>query len=62
MSRYFNTVLAASSFAFLTLLVWSGLFLLSRLAINGVLLSEVAILAPVILLALLALYYYSKPS
>ncbi|MCD8476668.1 MAG: hypothetical protein LRY68_00890 [Sulfurospirillum sp.] len=47
---------------FLTLLVWSGLFLLSRLAINGVLLSEVAILAPVILLALLALYYYSKPS
>ncbi|NCD11587.1 MAG: LptF/LptG family permease [Epsilonproteobacteria bacterium] len=62
MSRYFNTVLVASSFAFLTLLVWSGLFLLSRLAINGVLLSEIAILAPVLLLALIALYYYSKPS
>jgi len=60
MGRYFNMALAASSFAFITLVVWSGLFLLSRLASNGVIFSEVAILLPIILLFFIALQFYSK--
>ncbi|ARU47427.1 hypothetical protein Sdiek1_0244 [Sulfurospirillum diekertiae] len=60
MGRYFNMALVASSFAFVTLIVWSGLFLLSRLAANGVILSEIAILFPIILLVGIAAYFYSK--
>lgn len=60
MGRYFNMALVASSFAFVTLVVWSGLFLLSRLAANGVILSEIAILFPIILLVGIAAYFYSK--
>jgi len=60
MGRYFNMALIASSFAFVTLVVWSGLFLLSRLAANGVILSEIAILFPIILLIGIAAYFYSK--
>lgn len=60
MGRYFNMALIASSFAFVALIVWSGLFLLSRLAANGVLLSEIAILFPIILLVATAIYFYSK--
>ncbi|AFL67558.1 LptF/LptG family permease [Sulfurospirillum barnesii] len=60
MGRYYNTAWVASVFAFITLLIWSGLFLLSRLAINGVLLSEIAILAPILLLGFVALYFYAK--
>lgn len=60
MGRYFNMALIASSFAFVALIVWSGLFLLSRLAANGVLLSEIAILFPIILLVATAVYFYSK--
>jgi len=60
MGRYFNMALIASSFAFVTLVVWSGLFLLSRLAANGVLLSEIAILLPIILLLFGAAHFYSK--
>ncbi len=60
MGRYFNSAIIASSFAFVTLVVWSGLFLLSRLAANGVVFSEIAILAPVVFLFFIALYFYSK--
>ena len=60
MGRYFNMALVASSFAFITLIVWSGLFLLSRLASNGVVFSEIAILLPIILLFFIALHFYSK--
>lgn len=60
MGRYFNMALAASSFALITLVVWSGLFLLSRLAANGVIFSEIAILLPILLLFCVALYFYSK--
>jgi len=60
MGRYFNMALIASSFAFMTLVVWSGLFLLSRLAANGVIFSEIAILLPIILLFFIALHFYSK--
>lgn len=60
MGRYYNSALIASSFAFVALVVWSGLFLLSRLASNGVLFSEVAILLPIVVLAIIALYFYSK--
>ncbi len=60
MGRYFNTALVASSFAFVTLLVWSSLFLLSRLAINSVLIPEIAIFLPIVMLAFIALYFYVK--
>ena len=60
MGRYFNMAVIASSFAFITLLVWSGLFLLSRLASNGVIFAEIAILLPIVALFLTALYFYSK--
>ena len=60
MSRYFNTALMASSFAFVTLVVWSGLFLLSRLSANGVILSEIGILLPIVLLSLVSLNFYYK--
>ncbi len=60
MGRYYNGALIATAFAFVTLVVWSGLFLLSRLAANGVLFSEVAILLPIVLIFFIALYFYSK--
>jgi len=60
MGRYFNMAVIASSFAFSTLVVWSGLFLLSRLASNGVIFAEIAILLPILILFLIALYFYSK--
>ena len=60
MGRYYNSALIASLFAFITLIVWSGLFLLSRLAASGVLFSEVAILLPIVLLVFTALYFYTK--
>jgi len=60
MGRYFNMAVIASSFAFITLVVWSGLFLLSRLASNGVIFAEIAILLPIIVLFLTALRFYSK--
>jgi lipopolysaccharide export system permease protein len=60
MGRYFNMALIASSFAFITLVVWSGLFLLSRLAANGVIFAEIAILLPIILLFFTALHFYAK--
>ena len=60
MSRYFNTALISSSFAFIALIVWSGLFLLSRLSANGVLFSEIGILSPIILLSFMGLYFYHK--
>lgn len=60
MSRYFNTALVSSSFAFIALVVWSALFLLSRLCANGVLLSEIGILLPIVILSLIALNFYYK--
>lgn len=60
MGRYFNMALIASSFAFVTLIVWSGLFLLSRLAANGVVFAEIAILLPIVLLLFIAMYFYAK--
>ncbi len=60
MGRYFNMALIASLFSFITLALWSGLFLLSRLATNGVIPSEIAILVPIMLLLLAALYSYLK--
>lgn len=60
LSRYFNTALLASAFAFVTLVVWSLLFLLSKLSANGVLLSEIGILLPIVLLSLISLNFYYK--
>ena len=60
MSRYFNTALVSSSFAFATLIVWSALFLLSRLSANGVLLSEIGILLPIVMLCLSSAHFYYK--
>ncbi len=60
MGRYFNVPLVSSVFAFVTLLVWSGLFVLSRLSATGVLIAEVGILLPIVVLAITALYVYKK--
>jgi lipopolysaccharide export system permease protein len=60
MGRYFNVALSSSLFAFVTLMLWSGLFLLSRLSANGVIFSEIGILLPIVLLGFAALYVYSK--
>ncbi|MDD3341944.1 MAG: LptF/LptG family permease [Sulfurospirillaceae bacterium] len=60
MSRYFNTALVASSFAFITLVVWSSLYLLSKLSSNGVIIAEIGILLPIVLLFLVSLNFYYK--
>jgi len=60
MGRYFNMALTSSLFAFITLMLWSGLFLLSRLSANGVVFSELGILLPIVLLGFSALYVYTK--
>ncbi|MDD3323594.1 MAG: LptF/LptG family permease [Sulfurospirillaceae bacterium] len=59
-SRYFNTAFLSFVFAFVTLAVWGGLFLLSKLSLNTVIPSEIGILAPIIVLGLLALHFYYK--
>lgn len=58
--RYINTPFVSSAFAFITLVTWSGLFLLSRLSANGVLFAEIGILLPIVVLGVMALYFYSK--
>lgn len=60
MGRYFNMALMASTFAFVTLVTWSALFMLSRLAANGVVFSELGILLPIVLLFFASLYFYVK--
>ena len=60
MGRYFNMPLIASSFAFITLIAWSGLFVLSKLSANGVIFAEIGILLPIILMGCVALYVYTK--
>ena len=60
MGRYFNVPFVSSVFAFVTLFVWSGLFVLSRLCATGVLPAEIGIGLPIIMLAFLAFYAYKK--
>ncbi len=60
MGRYFNMPLIASSFAFITLMTWSGLFMLSKLSANGVLFAEIGILLPIVLMGVAALYFYTR--
>lgn len=60
MGRYFNTAFIASLFSFIALLTWSGLFMLSRLSANGMLFSEIGILLPIVILGIMALYFYYK--
>mgnify|MGYP000738802362 CR=1 FL=1 len=60
MGRYFNMPLIASSFAFIALMTWSGLFVLSKLSANGVLFAEIGILLPIVLMGVAALYLYTR--
>jgi len=51
-NRFFNKTLFISLSSFITLLIWGILFLLQKLALGGILLSEIAMLLPISLLFL----------
>lgn len=59
-SRFFNLAFVAFVAFVVTLLVWGMLFLLSRLSENGVILSEIGIIAPIILLVFFGGFMFYK--
>jgi lipopolysaccharide export system permease protein len=58
-SRFFNTAAFVSITIFSTLLIWGVMFLLQKLALGSVLLSEVAIILPLVLLFVVTKYVYN---
>jgi lipopolysaccharide export system permease protein len=59
-TRYYNLSVVSFSLSFVVVLVWGVLFLLSKLAINSVLIPEIAIMLPVFVLAIISFYSYLK--
>ncbi len=59
-SRYYNLNVVSFSLSFVTVLVWGVLFLLSKMAINSVLTPELAIMLPILVLAVISIYSYFK--
>ena len=59
-SRFFNVAAFTSISIFFALIAWGVLFLLQKLAFGGVILAEIAIIAPIILLFILTYYIYNK--
>jgi len=59
-SRFFNTAKFVSFSIFGTLIVWGILFLLQKLATGGVVLAEIAIVAPMLALSLLTIFLYKR--
>lgn len=59
-SRFFNTAKFVSISIFLSLCSWGIMFLLQKLSLGGVILAEIAIIAPVILLFILTYFIYRK--
>jgi lipopolysaccharide export system permease protein len=59
-TRYNNLNLLSFSLSFISVLVWGVLFLLSKLAINSVIMPELAIMLPIFLLAVISFYSYFK--
>lgn len=58
--RFFNVLLFTSSAIFITLGIWGFLYSLTKLSTSGVLLPEVAIVLPIVLLAIFAFLLYLK--
>lgn len=58
-SRFFNTAAFVSMTIFSTLLIWGIMFLLQKLALGSVLLSEVAIILPLVILFAITKYIYN---
>lgn len=59
-SRYYNTTLISFALIFISLGTWGILFLLSKLAMNSVIIPEVGIMVPIFLLGLFSFYSYFK--
>ncbi|MFK5881684.1 MAG: LptF/LptG family permease [Sulfurospirillum sp.] len=59
-SRYNSIMLLSFSLTFLSVFIWGLLFLFSKLALNSVIYPELAIMFPIFVLGLLALYSYIK--
>jgi len=58
-SRFFNTAAFVSMTIFSSLLVWGIMFLLQKLALGSVLLSEIAIILPLVILFAVMKYVYN---
>ncbi|MDR0408331.1 MAG: LptF/LptG family permease [Campylobacteraceae bacterium] len=58
--RFFNLALMNFGFIFVTLVAWGVLFMLSRFALNSIILPEVAILIPIMALGVFAFILYRK--
>ncbi|MGG7047453.1 MULTISPECIES: LptF/LptG family permease [unclassified Campylobacter] len=58
--RFFNLALASFIFVLIALVAWGVLFVLVKFSQSGIVLPEIAILAPVILLILYAIYLVKK--
>jgi len=59
-SRYYNTTLISFVLIFISLATWGLLFLFSKLAMNTVILPEVAIIIPMLSLGIFSLYSHFK--
>ncbi|NOX14678.1 MAG: YjgP/YjgQ family permease [Epsilonproteobacteria bacterium] len=59
-SRYYNLTILSFTLSFIAVIVWGILFLLSKLAMNSVIMPELAIMAPIFLLGVSAFYSYFK--
>lgn len=61
-SRFFNSALFISGMIFLSLSLWGVLFLLQKLAVGSIVLSEIAIILPIVLFFIVAYILYRKKS
>lgn len=58
-NRFFNLALLSFIFVFITLCIWGILFILTKLSATSVIIPEIGVVVPIILLALLALRFYT---
>ena len=59
-NRFFNLAIASSVFIFISLIVWSILFMLIKMSLNGVIKPEFGIILPIFLLGSFATYLFLK--
>ncbi len=59
-SRYYNLTILTFTLSFTAVIIWGILFLLSKLAMNSVLMPEFAIIFPIFVLGLVSFYSYFK--
>ena len=58
MGRFLNLALASFVMVLATLVVWAFIFILARLALNGMLSPELALIAPILAILAYAIYLY----